>query len=214
VALTPENVLQMAVGHLGQTEIVSSITSPTTKAEKLGALWFDRTRNRINAKHNWSWATRRATLTDVTSTESREGWTFAYTLPADFLRFVAIDLGYRSGPPPAGLDPANPTLPGARWAIEMNTAGTGKILLCDIEGAVGVYVAKVTTLDLWDEDAIEALTLALTEKLAMPLTSKADWAQLAKAAAKDVLDKAIADDADEANPDPQTTSEIITSRIY
>jgi hypothetical protein len=96
----------------------------------------------------------------------------------------------------------------------MNTAGTGKVLLCDIEDAVGVYVAKVTTLDLWDEDAIEALTLALTEKLAMPLTSKADWAQLAKAAAKGVLDNAIADDADEANPDPETTSEIITSRFY
>jgi hypothetical protein len=214
LALSNETVLQMALANLGQTEVVTSITSPVSKAEKLGAIFFDRTRDRILAKHNWSWATRRALLTDVTTTEAKDGWSYAYTFPSDMVRFIAIDLGYRAGPPPAGFDPVNPTLPGARWAIEMNAAGTGRVLLTDVQAAVGVYTAKVTNVDLWDPDAIDALAWALAAKLVMPLAVKADYAQLAERMARDTLANAIADDANEAYPDPEKTSEIITSRIW
>jgi hypothetical protein len=215
VALTPESVVQMAVANLGETTTVSDITtSPSTKAEKFGQLFYTVERDRINAKHNWSWATRRAALTDVTSTQAKFGWSYAYTLPADILRVIGIDLGYRSGPDAPGLDPVNPTLPGASWAIEMNAAGTARILLCDIEAASLAYVARVTDLTLWDPDAVEALVWGMSFRLAMPLSVKADYATLAKQMSEEKLNRAIADDANEAHPDHLQTSEIVTSRAW
>ena len=216
MATTPEQVVQMALAHLGQTETVSSITSPSTKGEILGALFYPRVRDRLLTKHNWSWATRRAALTDVTSTEGRSGWSYAFTLPTDLLRVIGIDLGYRSGPEPAGFNPLDPTLPSAPWAMEMNSAGTGKVLLTDVAAATVVYTASITSLDLWRPDAIEALTFMLAARLAMPLTVKADLMQLAETAARKYLDEAIASDANEARPDPvQTaTSQIIAARAW
>lgn len=213
MALTSENIIQMAVANLGQTEVVTSISAPSSKAEKLGALYYDTVLTRLLAKHNWSWATRRAVLTDVTATELKLGWSYAYTFPADMVRFIDIDLGYRSGPDVPGLDPVNPTLPGASWVIEMNAAGTGKILLCDIQNASGVYVAKITNLTLWDPDAIDALTWQCSKVLAAPLTAKPEFVAQARDIAESVLNRAIADDANEAHPDHIYTSEIITSRL-
>lgn len=216
MALTPESVTQMAIANLGETTAVSDITTtPTTKAEKVGQLFYATVRDRLNAKHNWSWATRRATLTDVTATEAKSGWSYAFTLPSDLLRFIAIDLGYRSGPDPVGFDPVNPTLPGASWAIEANAAGTGRVLLTDIGPPnIGVYVARITDLTKWDPDAIEALTWAMSASMAMPLSVKPDYATLATQMAERTLFRAIADDANETRPDHESTSEIISSRVW
>lgn len=212
MALTPENIVQMAVANLGETTTVNSISTPVTKAEKFGALYYSLVRDRILAKHNWSWATRRATLTDVTATEARSGWTYAYTLPSDLLRFIDIDLGYRSGPDAPGLDPQNPTLPGASWALEMNMAGTGRVLLSDIKGAIGVYTAQVTNLALWQPEPLDALIWNLSASLSMPLSAKPEFAQLSQAMAERVLLRAIANDSNESKPDHISTSEIITAR--
>lgn len=211
----PETLVQKAIAQLGQAEIVSDITtSPSTKAEKLSQLFYADERQRIIAKHNWSWATKRRVLTDVTATEAKDGWAYAYTLPSSVLRVIAIDLGFRRGEDPPGFDPANPTLPGASWTIEEDSAGTGRVLLCDIEGAVIVCVEDVTSLTQWDRDAYDALLWAMAFKLAMPLTSKSDLATLAKSMAEETLNRAIADDANESRPDHQKTSEIITSRAW
>jgi hypothetical protein len=214
VALSPETVVQMAVGNLGQTETVSSISSPQTKAEKLGALWYDYERKRILAKHNWSWATKRKALTDATATELKSGWSYAYTLPSSVLRVIAIDLGFRNSEDPAGFDPVNPTLPGASWTIEEDSAGTGRVLLCDIQSTVIVCIEDVITLDQWDRDAVEALAWALSFRLAMPLTGKTDFATLSKQMAEETLNRAIADDVNEGRHDTQRQSEIIASRAW
>lgn len=218
MALTQENIVQMAAANIGSSEVVTNISTPTTKLEQLGALFYATVRDRILAAHNWSWATRRATLTDVTAAEittpKRLGWAYAYTLPSDLVRFIDLDLGYRSGPAAATYDPNEPNQLGARWTLEMNTAGTGKVLLCDISGAVGVYTARITTLSLWDLDAIDALVWAMSFALAMPMAVKSEYAQLAERMASLSLLKAIADDANEAKPDPASTSEIITVRSW
>jgi hypothetical protein len=212
VAFTNEIILQMAAANLGETTTVASLATPTTKTEKLGVLFLEPTRDRFLAKHNWSFATKRLPLTDITATEPREGWTHAYDLPADLLRVVEIDLGYRAGPPPTGFDPVHPTLPGARWAIE--TAGGKRILLCDIEGASLVYVARITDYALWDPDAVEAFIWMLSAKLAMPLSTSPEIAKLAETMARQTLAEAIADDANEARPDPVRDSEIIAARSW
>lgn len=216
MALTDVNVVQMAVAHLGQTETVTNISSPTTKAEKLGLLFYAYVRDRLLAKHDWSFATRRAALTDVTATEAKDGWSYAYTLPSDLLRVIAIDLGFRRGSEPAGLDPVHPNLPGAKYVIEANAAGTGRVLLTDIGGATVkvVYSARITNLDLWDLDVVEVLAWAVAARLAMPMTTKPEVAEFAERMSRQLFAEAVADDANEQRVDPQETSEIITARAW
>jgi hypothetical protein len=208
------DVVQMAVANLGQTEIVTSLAPPVTKAERLAALFYEPTLLALLSKHDWRWARRRATLNAVPNL-LRAGWAFVYELPVDCARPVAIDLGFRGGPSPLAYDPRYPTLPGARWSIEMNDAGNGRVLCCDVPNAVLVYTAKVLDPTLWDPMFLEAFSWALAARIAMPLTGKMDLASGAVQMSLTFIDSAIAADANEALPDPASgTSEIISVRRW
>jgi hypothetical protein len=211
LALSNETVLQMALANLGQTEVVTSITSPVSKAEKLGAIFFDRTRDRILAKHNWSWATRRALLTDVTTTEAKD-WLVATPTRsrADMVRFIAIDLGYRAGEDsacrfrPRQSDSARRPL-GHRdercWQPDASFSPTSRQPASS--ASIPRRSANVDQVGP-GRDRRLIWHWALAAKLVMPLAVKADYAQLAEAAwREDTLANAIADDANEAHPDPE-----------
>lgn len=201
----------MAVANLGETTPVNSITSPATKAEKLGQLFFDTTRDRVLAKNGWSFARRYAALVDVTTTEARDDWSFAYELPSDSLRVLAIDVGRFPVDFPA-FEPGVSDNLAPSWEISLSADGTKRLLFCDVGEASVAYTARVTDLSLWDLDAIETLSWFLAAKMAMPLTSKPDLAQMAEKMARQTALESVADDANEAKPDRQPDSEYIRAR--
>jgi hypothetical protein len=200
---TDLDVVQMALGALGETTSIASLTSPVTKAEKLGVLFYSRTRDRLMARHNWSWATRRAELLLLTDHE-RTGWGYCYALPDDCLRVIDLDTGYRA------VGKAVPT----PWAIEMNDAGSGRILCCDLAPASLAYVARVTDPSLWSNSFTDALIFELASRLAMPMSIKSELASSLFQAATLSFSAALADDLNEQQPDSQPDSEIITARSW
>jgi hypothetical protein len=108
VALTPESVVQMAVANLGETTAVVErhdlAAVEGRKARRSCSTTYER--KRILAKHNWSWATKRKTLTDATATEAEGAAGPTRTrFPSSVLRVIAIDLGFRNSEDPAGFDP-------------------------------------------------------------------------------------------------------------
>lgn len=221
------DIVQMALAEVGETTTIASLVNPTTKGEKLGVLFYERTRDRMLRKLSPQWAVRRAALVQLTDHE-RAGWSYVYALPTDLLKVVDLDLGYRAGSQGMGTlyasslsgvpyDPSAPAtpLPAAAWAIEANNTATGKVLCCDLApGCSLVYIAQLVDPTLWSPDFTEAVLWGVAAKLAMPLAVKPDLAARAEQMARQTLAEAIADDANEQRPDRQPDSEIISARSW
>lgn len=211
-ALTPTtelNVVQMALANIGETTTVASLTSPTTKAERLAVLFYGRTRDRILRKVAPSWATRRAPLVQLTD-HSRPGWPYCYLLPPDQLRVLRVGPLYRGG------DGITAEVGSSRWALEADNIGTGRIICSDAApGEAWVaYTAHITDPSLWTPDFADAVTWALSARLVTPLVVKSDTARDVIAMARQALSEAVGDDANERKGDPPPDPDFITVRSW
>lgn len=216
------NVVTMALAQLGETTTVSSILTPTTKAEKLAALFYPRVRDSIFGSHKWSFATRRQALALTSST--RSGWAYVYSLPVDCQLAIALDLGYRNGSQLGDLanlgstqrDPSWPLIPTARarFAIEASDDLSGRVLCCDVQDAGLAYVARVEDPSLWPQPFTDAVMWGLCARLVMPLAVKPDMASMVLKLADAALMAAIASDENEAFHDPAPDSDFVTGRSW
>ena len=218
LSTTERDVVQMALGCIGETTTVSNLSSPVTKGEKLAVLFYPTVRDQLLGAHDWNWATRRLPL--APAPEQRLGWGFCYYLPSDIVKVVGLDLGYRGGRQASPLVPsvpsdpsvASPVAPGARWSVEANDAFDGRILCCDISPATLVYVGQATDPAAWAPAFLKAMVWALAAELVMPMAVKPELAGYAFKRAEATLASAVAAGANEANPDPLPDSEFVTVR--
>ena len=194
---TELDVVRMALGEIGETTTVVSLTAPTTKGEKLATLFYATVRDRLLGGHDWTWATRRQPLADAT--ETRTGWSFCYYPPSDLLKVIDFD-----------GQPAGQT----RYRIEANDSLTGRIICCDVPEATLIYVAQASDPALWSPDFLDAMVWALASRLVMPMAVKPDLASRAVAMAEKAWDDAVAGDANEGNPPKRVDSEFITGRSW
>jgi len=126
---------------------------------------YEPTRDEVLESYEWTFATRFTTLTLVGETVDLSGYpqdySFAYTLPADFLTVVKIA--------------DNIKRPRADQFIEYRIVGHPtllRVLLTDAEDAQLHYVARITNATLFSALFAEALSWRMAEKLARSL--KAD----------------------------------------
>jgi len=161
--------------------------------------------------HPWSFATRRvaltaATFTDATLTSDNDSWGYAYVIPADMMRALAVL------PPGASDDYSVPavnststglsgggTYTPQTYAIEMSSEDD-LLIYTDIEDAVLRYTYYVTDPNLFSPQFVLALSWYLASLLAGPTIKGAEGSaqalrclQMAQAA----LGKASASDANQ-----------------
>lgn len=92
MAITHVDVCNMALRRLGAERITSAqYTTPDSKRAQLLADSYELIKNRILESHPWNFAIKRATL--VLTTAPAYGYTYAYTLPSDYLRMVLPEDG-------------------------------------------------------------------------------------------------------------------------
>lgn len=137
--------------HLGQAGTVSSIDPPEgSQHAEVMAIFYPIARDTVlesRVGHNWSWAIKRVTLAEVTST--LDGWDYAYTLPSDFLKPISL---LSSGE----TDDAN----GKKYIIE------GQTLYANESAMTLRYVAKVTDTTKWSPLFVRAVTCELASMAA------------------------------------------------
>lgn len=91
--LVQSAIVNQALSRLGSTERISSIDDDKEVAKHAAAHW-DAILRHLAGKHPWNFAITRAEIPTVSTTPAH-GWAYAYSLPADCLRFL---------PPRAGDD--------------------------------------------------------------------------------------------------------------
>lgn len=143
-------------------------------------------RDYVLRSYPWNCATRRASLPALV-TAPAFGFSYAYQLPADCLRVVALQ---------------DDVLYGNAWRIE------GGQLLCNLPGPLRLrYIARVEDVAQWDAMLAEAISAWLAASIAFAVTSNANLAGQLFQIAQQVHAEARRMDAREASQDDGLTAD-------
>lgn len=151
---TPLELCSLALTAVG-ADPITSFDAGTVEAE-VASLWYPMTAEALLSSHYWSFALRRVELARLLGQDSLAGWSYAYALPADFLRLQAV-----------GTDAAEQGVP-----FEVR----GAQLLTNAANVEITYVRRASE-DDWPGYFQDALVAQLGANFAIPLTentSRAD----------------------------------------
>lgn len=149
-------ICNMALSHLGDTGIISSIDPPDGSIQAgRCSVFYPIARKVILEARDWGFATRRATLALLTDPPS--GWLYRYALPSGQLRVVkvlppSVDTGEHSEP----------------FTLEALADGT-VTLLTDTEQATCLFIQEVNNSAVFPPTFTSALAWLLASYLAGPV---------------------------------------------
>jgi hypothetical protein len=199
-ALTTEaGVANLALGLVGSRQLLDSLNESSTEAQMAKA-YFASTRNELLQAWDWRFATKRAAL--AVTTESRDGWAYAYAAPADMLKPRSIWNGLRE--PGAGE-----RIP---FAWELNDAASGFLVLTDEDEAQLIYTVELTKVALWPALFTKAVAAQLAVYLAGAVPVKPQLIPMLQRGAMLALHQAAAADANAAQRDPEADAEAVRVR--
>jgi hypothetical protein len=165
------DICNMALGHIGQDANVSAIDPPDGSAEADHcARFYPMARDEILESHAWRFATRRAQLAAVDVPDEVDSWDYAYQLPNQCIRPLAVFL-------PESTDDT------AAQDFTVETDSTGNdILYTNVEDAVLKYIARVEDTTKFSPLFTIALARLLAHYLAGPITKASKMAAAQRAA--------------------------------
>lgn len=152
------SICNMALARIGAKRISDYDDSTDTKPEAIYCrLYYEQAAKALQRSHLWRFARHRVQLS-LDTTDPVFEWTYAYLLPNDFLRLIAV---YDGSDFPDGRTYESFELEGARLLIEEDTVYLKYIR----------WMSDVTT---WDPLFTEVMVLSLAKKLVIPLSQDTD----------------------------------------
>lgn len=206
------DVCNLALGHLGDAANLQSISPPDGSAQADHcARFYPIARDSLLEMHDWSFATKRASLALLSLTCAQ--WLYAYANPSDCLNQIAvldpmatddssvgISLGYFTGP--FGM-PAPSIERGAYTPqpfITEAAADGSEVIWTNQQNAVLRYLARVTDTSKFENLFTLALTWHLAGMLAGPVLkgdSGVKAAQMCLSGFKTAYGMAVSSDANQ-----------------
>jgi hypothetical protein len=155
--LSPTDVCNLALAKLGARRI-NDIASDETAEAKSCRLHFPMIRDGLLRRHQWSFATARATLSRLAEDPPTE-WSGAWQVPADLVRLVRI----------VGASPQNPVKAFALEGRRLLTRGSTEVSI--------VYISNAVPVGEWDSLFVDAVRLSLAAAIAGDVTQNPALAQ-------------------------------------
>lgn len=201
-------IANLALSHLGDDASVASLDPPEGSAQaEHCARFYPLARDTLLELHSWKFATRRATLAELTNTGQQ--WAHAYAKPADCLRIISVI------DPQAGDDLEHLGVKSAKeFTVEIND-DLAEVILTDQEDAMLRYVARTTDTTKFPPLFAMALSWQLASMIAGPVIKGAEGAAEAKRCAQMAqawLSKALVSDAAHRKVAPLHTPDFIAAR--
>ena len=142
------SIANLALAHLGQNQIMA--LSDDTAAARFCDTYYEQSRDEVLASHPWTFAMKRANLSALIAVPISE-WEYQYQLPTDCIRVMQMN----------GFDWWQST---SKWVVE------GRLLLTDDTVASIRYIYRITDAAQFTPLFIEAVSVKLASRLAVPLT--------------------------------------------
>ena len=175
----------MALGLIGG-EMISSITAPSTEAERKCALFIDQAIEETLRLYPWNCAVKRSALAEL-ATAPAWGYGHAFALPDDYVRGLWGDY--------ADID----------FKIVGDELHTDEATF-NLE-----YIARIGP-DRMDGTLLACVIAKLAEYLAFAVTNSANMAELMQKRFEMALTKACIADAQEGTPDPVEAEDYLNAR--
>ena len=172
------DICNLALGLLGDSATVSSIDPPEGSAQaEHCARFYPMVRDAMLEMHDWSFASKRALLAQLTNPISQ--WAYCYAAPADMVNPIAVLDSTSTDDLAAPLaQPSDPwtgtTLPVAGapapqpYVLEASDTGA-PVIYTNQAGALLRYTARITDPTRFSHLFTQALAASLASTLAGPL---------------------------------------------
>jgi hypothetical protein len=227
VPLVDVDIANLAIGHLGISNGITSLNPPDQSAPAQAcAFHLPKIRDWLLQAAPWNFAYTYIALTSDGSnvpntTYAFPGWHYAYQYPNDCLQPIAVctQAGIRYGPqywssfwfPFLGLTTVIPKVP---FKIIQSQASPGQLAIAtDIPApAFLFYIASVSNYQLWDPMAREALAGYLAHRVGGPLRSEMDKRMAAFQLAESLRNEALAQHLNACQQDKERPSPSVTAR--
>ena len=190
-ATSATEILNDALVLIGEPP-VHSITDDVKRA-RLGRVLYDKIRDELLRKHNWNFATTRTTLTTKSDVSPAYGFSNAFALPPDFLRF------------------AQPEIRTLKFALEDHQGQ--RSILTDLSQIAFRYVADVTDVNRFDDVFKRCLAYRIAADLCISMTKNQALRDRMRAEFQDMIDEAQFADHQEAPIEVLEPTEFIDARF-
>ena len=172
------DIANIALSHLGDAATVTSIDPPEGSAQAEHCQrFYGPTLAAILEMHNWSFATKRTSLAQISNPSST--WAYCYAQPSDAVNVIAIlapdaqsdfstSLANTAGYTGVGTAPLQGTYTQQPFIMESTSDGTD-IILTNQANAVLIYSYVVTDTTRFSPLFVEAFAWLLASKLAGPV---------------------------------------------
>lgn len=162
-------ICNLALSHLGDSATVASINPPEGSAQAEHCQkWYPVARNALLEMHDWSFATTRALLAELSNTWPQ--WQHAYARPSDCLKILSIL--------PSSASSACTT--GQEYVAETDSSG-GQIILTDQADAMVRYTRVITDTSKFSPLFTDTLGWYLSTYLAGPVLKGESAIKVARA---------------------------------
>lgn len=134
MALTDIQICNMALGHLGHTKFIASLTEPSLAAD-LCELYYEPARDFVLEDFPWPFATKYVTL-GLVEEDPNDDWTYSYRYPDDcvYARRIVNEIGRTNPNPPP---------------FKVGADDDGRLIYTDEEDAILEYTKLVTDTNLF-----------------------------------------------------------------
>lgn len=193
------DIYNMALLRIGNGKTIAS-TSEGSNEANLCNIFYEQCRDYLLRAFPWNFSTKRAVLA-VSSATPPTNWTYAYSLPSDYLNIRRIIT--------SGLRSMRSDL---KPPFQISTSGSQRILYCDIQTVEIEYTARITDTTLFDPAFVSALAYRLALEIAMPLTVKGEIIQSLERAYMQSVREAAALSMNESQDDPEPDGSFLASR--
>lgn len=175
----------MALGHLGNDQLISSLSPASNVRERMCALYFEQARDEVLSDFPWHFAQTFVALAEVDLDTVPPGWTYAYRYPTDCLmaRIVTTEEGARlplAFWQPYIWDPQRFTPARIPFQTQPDPETDGsRIIVCDIQEPYLLYTKRMTDPQTWTALFVSTLSYRLAAYLGPALRADAALADRA-----------------------------------
>lgn len=193
---TALDICNVALARVGATRI-SNFENESTREAEVARDLYDEARKALLNAHTWNFAIKRAQL-EASDTEPDSGYDYAYPLPDDFIRMIAVH--------PSDADTGI-----VEYRLEFQESDD-RVLLTNSNQVYIRYVWDIDDPNLMSALFRDALSWRLARDFAAALSKSTAAAQLAEEQYRHTLKQAKAVDGVEDYPDKMQDGSWITSR--
>lgn len=171
------NICNLALAHLGDVANVASISpSDGSQQADLCVQFYPIARDQLISMHAWNFATKRAALALLSTTELPDTWAYAYAAPAGALNVISVLMPQTANTvsannqdnSPFGQTTESGDLAAQEFVQEVLQAGT-KVIFTNVQYAECRYTTSISDTTKFSGLFITALARLLASYLAGPI---------------------------------------------